>query len=63
MKASLMFFVFSAIYLVLALKLVASPIGAGFFLLCFGGCLMKAIHVSVSNGFRFASSRARSHAR
>jgi hypothetical protein len=36
------------------MKLVPQPLACGFFLLCFGGCSVKAIHVALAHGFRFA---------
>ncbi len=52
MNASLVFTVFAVVYLWIALSIVPLPIAAGFFTLCFGLSLIKAIHALVesSNG-------------
>lgn len=52
MNASLVFTVFAVVYLWIALSIVPLPIAAGFFTLCFGVSLIKAIHawVESSNG-------------
>lgn len=47
MSASFMFTLFAIVYLIIALTLVPVPLAAGFFLVCFGGTVVKAIHARI----------------
>ena len=49
MSASFMFTLFAIVYLIIALTLVPVPLATGFFLACFGGCVVKAIHSRVES--------------